>query len=185
MDEKKSLRQKMKTLLKAQKPEERDLSSLQIQEKLLEHEAFQKAGTVCFFVSLPEEVDTRSMIAKALKSGKTVLVPLADLENKELKLYEIREPEKDLAPGALGIPEPRPEKTRRAEAKEVQCVIVPGLAFGSTGERLGRGAGFYDRFLSSLPKGTPKIALAFSFQVLPQIPQETHDQIVDFILTED
>ncbi len=175
----------MRSLLSAQSREERDLRSLRIQEKLFEHEAFRRAGVVCFFVSLPEEVDTRPMIAQALRSGKTVLVPLADLENKELKLYEIREPARDLAPGTLGIPEPRPERTRRAEAEEAHCVIVPGLAFSPTGERLGRGAGFYDRFLTGLPQGTPKIAVAFSFQVLPQIPQETHDHVVDFVLTDD
>ena len=130
------------------------------------------------------EVNTQPMIEEALKMGKKVLVPLADLENKELKLYEIRDMAVDLAPGTLDILEPRREKTRPADAKEADCVIVPGLAFGATGERLGRGAGFYDRFLSKLSAGTPKIALAFSFQVLPQIPQETHDHVVDFVLTE-
>ena len=185
MDEKKSLRREIKFLLSAQSPEERDRKSRRIQEKLFEHAAFRKARVICFFVALPEEVDTRPMIEEALRSGKKVLVPLADLENKELKLYEIRDLGTDTAPGALGILEPRPDKAKPAEAKETECVIVPGVAFSATGERLGRGAGFYDRFLSGLPKGTPKIALAFSFQVLPQIPQETHDHVVDFVLTDD
>ena len=184
MDEKKSLRREIKSLLLAQSLEERDQKSRRIQKKLFEHAAFRKAGVVCFFVALPVEVNTRPMIEESLKLGKKVLVPLADLENKELKLYEIRDLGKDLVPGSLGILEPRPDRARLADAKETDCVIVPGLAFGTTGERLGRGAGFYDRFLSGLPAGTPKIALAFSFQVFPKIPQETHDHIVDFILTE-
>ena len=184
MDAKKSLRREIKSLLSAQTLEERDEKSWRIQKKLFEHAAFQKAGVVCFFVALPEEVNTHPMIQGSLKSGKKVLVPLVDLENKELKLYEIRDLSTDLVPGALGILEPRPDRARRADPKETDCVIVPGLAFSAIGERLGRGAGFYDRFLSGLPAKTPKIALAFSFQVLPQIPQETHDHRVDFILTD-
>ena len=185
MDAKKSLRREIKSLLSAQSLEERDQKSRRIQKKLFEHTAFKKAGVVCFFVALPVEVNTHPMIEASLKMGKKVLVPLADLENKELKLYEIRDLGKDLAPGALGILEPRPSRTRLADTKETELVIVPGLAFSASGERLGHGAGFYDRFLSGLPAKTPKVALAFSFQVLPKIPQETHDHLVDAVLTDD
>ena len=174
----------MHSSLLAQSREARDQKSRLIQKKLFEHAAFRKADVVCFYVALPMEVNTQPMIEETLKMGKKVLVPLADLENKELKLYEIRDLYADLAPGALGIMEPRRDKTRQADAKEADCVIVPGLAFSASGERLGRGAGFYDRFLSGLSAKTPKIALAFSFQVLPQIPQETHDHAVDIVLTE-
>lgn len=174
----------MKSLLSAQNKERRDSKSRLIQKKLFEHQAFCKASVVCFYVAMPVEVDTRPMIQEALKIGKRVLVPLADLENKELKLYEIRDLDTDLEVGALGILEPRKDRARLADAKEVDCVIVPGMAFDSQGHRLGRGGGFYDRFLSKFSAKTPKIALAFSFQVLPQIPQETHDQRVDIVLTE-
>ena len=174
----------MRLLLLAQSREERDQRSRRIQQKLFEHAAFRKAGIVCFYVALPMEVNTHPMIEEALKMGKKVLVPLADLENKELKLYEIRDLAVDLAPGALGILEPLRDKTRQADVKEAECIIVPGLAFSATGARLGRGAGFYDRFLSKLSASTPKIALAFSFQVLPKIPQETHDHVINLVLTD-
>ncbi len=171
-------------MLLTQSRHDRDQKSRQIQKKLFEQEAFCKAMSVCFYVGLPTEVNTHPMIEEALKIGKKVLVPLADMENKELKLYEIRELATDLEAGTLGVLEPRREKTRLADPKEVDCVIVPGLAFDVKGRRLGRGAGFYDRFLSKLSERIPKIALAFSFQVLQQIPQENHDQRVDIVLTE-
>jgi len=172
-------------LLLAQSREDRDRKSRNIQKKLFQQSAFLKSGIVCFYVALPMEVNTHPMIEESLKVGKKVLVPLVDLENKELKLYEIRDLAVDLSPGALGILEPLREKTRLADAKEVDCVIVPGLAFDAEGCRLGRGAGFYDRFLSKFSAKVPKIALAFSFQVLPQIPHEIHDQRVDVVLTEE
>jgi 5-formyltetrahydrofolate cyclo-ligase len=174
----------MKALLLAQSREHREEKSGKIQKKLFEHAAFRKAGVVCFYVALPMEVNTHPMIEEALKMGKKVLVPLADLENKELKLYEIRNLAADLTPGILGILEPLRDKTRLADPKEAECVIVPGLAFSMQGRRLGRGAGFYDRFLSKLSAKIPKIALAFSFQVITQIPQEIHDCRVDTVLTE-
>ena len=180
---KRALREEIKRLLSAQSVEERDSKSRVIQKKLFETPAFQSAGTVCFYVGLPMEVNTRPMIAEALELGKKVLAPLVDLENKELKLKEIHDLEKDLSPGTLGILEPS-EKARTADLDEVECLIVPALAFDREGCRLGRGAGFYDRLLARLPHETMTIGLAFSFQVLPQIPLEYHDRPVDIVLTE-
>ena len=173
----------MKGLLSAQSVEERDRKSRVIQEKLFNTPVFQSAGTVCFYVALPMEVNTHPMIIEALGMGKKVLVPLVDLENKELKLKEIRDFGIDLSPGKLGILEPV-VKTRNADVREARCFIVPGLVFDVKGHRLGRGGGFYDRLLAKLPAKVSAIGLAFSFQVLSQIPHEEHDKAVDILLTE-
>ena len=170
-------------MLSAQSVEERDKKSRAIQKKLFATPAFQRAGTVCFFVSMPMEVNTHPMIEEALRSGKTVLVPLVDLENKELKLKQIRDFRKDLSPGTLGILEPS-SGARDADAGDVECVLVPGLVFDGKGNRLGRGGGFYDRLLAKLPAKTATLGLAFSFQVLPAIPLENHDRPVGQVLTE-
>ena len=183
MKSKKSLRQDIKALLLAQSVGERDQKSRVISKKLLEHPDFRKAGIVCFYVSMPMEVDTHPLIEASLKMGKKVLVPLVDLENKELKLKEIRDLNKDLAPGTLGILEPA-ASTKTVDARDVECILVPGLAFDKRGHRLGRGGGFYDRLLSQMSSRVKKIALTFSFQVLPDIPLEDHDQTVDEVLTE-
>jgi len=70
------------------------------------------------------------------------------------------------------------------EAKELDVVIVPGLAFDSKNNRLGRGKGFYDRFLEKCGPNVRKIGLAFSFQVFPTIPTEGHDVPMDLVLTD-
>ncbi len=181
---KKSLRQEMRTQLRAQSLEDRDAKSLSIQEKLFRLDAYRRARTVCFFVGMDDEVNTVPMIENALSDGKRVLVPLTNLENKELKLFEIRDIRQDLAPGVLGILEPDPSKAKKAEAAEAECVVVPGLAFDQKFGRLGRGAGLYDRFLASLSPSAFKVGLAFSFQVFPDIPQEEHDHPLDAVLTE-
>ena len=173
----------MKALLSAQSMEERDKKSRVIQKKLFQTPVFQNAGTVCFYVSLPMEVNTHPMIEESLRLGKRVLVVLVDLENKELKLKEIRDFRRDLTPGTLGILEPT-AKTRSAELREAECLIVPGLVFDVKGHRLGRGGGFYDRLLAKLPAEVATIGLAFSFQVLPQIPLQDHDKAVQLVLTE-
>ena len=180
---KKALRKEISSLLSAQSAEERDQKSRVIGQKLFKTPVFQRSGTVCFYVSMSMEVNTRPMIEESLKAGKKVLVPLVDLENKELKLKEIRDLKKDLAPGVLGILEPV-AGTRDADVQEVQCVVVPGLGFDAQGNRLGRGGGFYDRFLARLPAKVPTIGLAFSFQVFPQIPLDGHDHAVEVVLTE-
>ena len=180
---KKALRQEIRSLLSAQSAEERDQKSRAIQKKLFETPAFQRASTVCFYVSMPVEVDTHPMIERSLRSGQKVLVPLVDLENKELKLKEIRDLKTDLSPGILGILEPG-AGTRDADLREAQCVVVPGLVFDLQGNRLGRGGGFYDRLLAGLPAKVATIGLAFSFQVLPKIPLEDHDRAVEIVLTE-
>lgn len=181
---KKSLRQEIQSRLKAHGPQERDQKSLLIAKKLFAHDAFRKARTVCFFVGLDSEVHTVPMIEKAIRSGKRVLVPRTNLENKELKLFEIRDVLSDLKPGVLGILEPDPAKAKAALADEVECVAVPGLAFDKKKNRLGRGAGYYDRFLAGLPPSVFKVGLAFSFQVLPDIPFEDHDHQLNEVLTD-
>ena len=183
MQTKKSLREEMKEKLFSLSTEERVAKSLLIREKLFKEVLFKKAACVCFYVSLPTEVDTSVIIDDALVMGKRVVVPLSDLENKEVKLYQIKD-RGDLREGAWRVLEPIPEKTRAVAREEVDCVIVPGIAFDKRNNRLGRGRGFYDRFLQAFGAGTPKIGLAFSFQVVQEVPHESHDIPLDLILTD-
>ena len=180
---KKSLRKQGHSQLLAQTEEKRRLRSLDIQKRLSGLPVFQKAKLVLFFVSLPEEVDTHPMIEEALRSGKRVAVPVADLKTKKLLFFEIRDKKKDLKPGVYGILEPDPYKTKPVSPKKADCVIVPGLVFDLKKHRIGHGAGFYDRFLAEIGD-VPKIGLAYSFQIIEEIPRESHDVALDEIITD-
>lgn len=183
MQVKSNLRQMLRIKLKHQSQPSRRKKSLLIGKKLLSIEAFQKAAAVCFYVSKPLEVDTRGLIRQSLKWGKRVFVPRMDAPKKLLELYEIKG-FRDLKLGSFGVLEPVPAKTRKAKITEVDCVIVPGVAFDRRKNRLGHGLGFYDRFLKKLPRRAKKIGLAFSFQVVGSVPKEAHDVAMDKVLTE-
>ncbi len=145
---------------------------------------FAKARCICIYVSLPIEVDTRPLIDKSLKLGKKILVPLAEPRTKQLKFYEIKNRRKDLKKGAYGILEPIRGKVKPAVIKEAELVIVPGVVFDKRNHRIGRGAGFYDRFLKKVGKKIPKVGLAFSFQVVDRVPTAKHDYRLDKVITD-
>ena len=118
------------------------------------------------------------MIRRALAAGKRVVLP--KVKGKELGLFEIKNFDRDISSGAWGIPEPR--ESAPAGLAEVDVVIVPGAAFDEQGNRLGYGAGFYDKLLSEFKK--PTIALAFEEQIAPKVPADPHDVPVKKIVTE-
>jgi 5-formyltetrahydrofolate cyclo-ligase len=159
-------------------PEERTAKSREIEERLFALPEFTSARIVLFFASFRSEVDTISMIRRALASGKRVILP--KVQGKELSLYEICDFDDDVAPGAWGIPEPKGAKL--AKLDEIDLMIMPGAAFDERGNRVGYGAGFYDRLLPAFRKMT--IALAFEAQIVPDVPADSHDVPVDAIVTE-
>lgn len=157
--------------------------SAAIARKLFQVKAFRAARRVAFFVSLPEEVDTRRMIDRALRSGQRVAVPKTDLKKSRISFFEITS-RKELHKGVLGIPEPAGEAKRRMSPKTIDCVVVPGLAFDKKFNRLGRGGGFYDRFLKKVAKKTFKVGIGFSFQLVGKVPASVHDTRLDLVITD-
>lgn len=90
----------------------------------------------------------------------------------------------ELVEGPKGIREPGPGQAAVA-IEELEVVVVPGLGFTRSGDRLGRGAGFYDRFLARLSPGTVTVGLAISAQMRDDLPTEPTDRRVDWLVTED
>lgn len=168
--------------LKNQKEEELKRKSLAIKEKLFRLKAFKQAKTIMFYLALKSEVSTRSMIEGAITLGKKVTVPTCDIKAKKLIPCLVTGlAANDFKKGAYCIDEPCCKEPVPKEA--IDLFIVPGLAFDVKGNRLGRGMGYYDRFLSSLPDDAPKIGLAFKFQVLKRLPHHLpHDIRVDKVL---
>ena len=177
------LRSQMREQLLDQKREVRSERSWKIAEKVLHLPQFQKANVVHFYVSLPSEVDTEMLIDRALGLGKRIILPCSDFQNKILHWYEIKSRAHDLKRASSGIFEPNKELARKFN-ENVECVFVPGIVFDKNNNRVGRGAGFYDRFLSKLRPDARKVGLAFSFQVVPEIPVNSHDIKMDEVITD-
>lgn len=179
---KKELRKLMVTKLKNQKEEYRKKRSLKIQEKLFKLKVFKQAKTIMFYCALSVEVQTRLMIEEAVTLGKKVVVPATDIKARKIipcVVTGLRAD--DFRKGAYCIDEPCCKKEVKPSA--IDLCIVPGLAFDVQGNRLGRGMGYYDRFLSLLPESIPKIGLAYTFQVLERLPQtQPHDVRVNKVL---
>jgi 5-formyltetrahydrofolate cyclo-ligase len=159
-------------------PEQRRAKSAEIEAKLFILPEYRAASIVLFYASFQSEVETHHMIRRALAEGKRVVLPR--VKGKELELFEIKSFDKDVLPGAWGIPEP--EGGVRVDLKEIGLIVVPGAAFDEQGNRIGYGAGFYDKLLP-LYRGTT-VALAFELQIAPEVPADRHDIPMQKIVTE-
>lgn len=179
---KSNLRERILNKLKTQKEDERHRKSLAIKRRLFASPEFRRANVIMFYVSKDGEVETRPMIETALVRGKTVLVPAIKVRKSKMVVSEITDPNKDLVKGPYGIHQPKAHK-KIYHPRSVDLAIVPGLAFDGKGNRLGRGKGYYDKFLAGLRRDTPKIGLAFKFQVVRRLPALSHDQPVTKVLT--
>jgi 5-formyltetrahydrofolate cyclo-ligase len=178
------LRKRVLSLRRLQSPQVIARKSDEIRRKLLGMREFSEAGTILFYLALADEVQTRKMIEYSLKLGKIVAVPLIDSQNKQILISELKDPEKELESGTLGILQPKKNFYRPLKVEQLDLVIVPGVAFDKRGNRLGFGKGFYDRFLRKAPDRTKSIALAFELQLVDDIQPQSHDVAVNYIITE-
>lgn len=180
MADKRRLRKQVLQRLRTQKEGERRRKSEAIWRKLQRLGVFRRAKTVLCYVSLPYEVQTRPLIMHMLEAGKQVVVPR--VERGRLALSELRDPERDLAPGAFGVLEPTARALRPVPVEAVDVALVPGLAFDRQGNRLGHGQGYFDRLLARLPKTTPTVGVCFDFQLVDRLPTDPHDQAVGTVV---
>ncbi|MDD4908388.1 MAG: 5-formyltetrahydrofolate cyclo-ligase [Candidatus Omnitrophica bacterium] len=176
---KREIRSKILLRLKRQKEETRNTKSQNIEQKLFRSKVFKKAKIVMLYVSFDGEVNTEGMIKKAQKLGKIIALPVCNARTCMIAPC-ILESSMTLSKGLYGILEPRVKKS--VALNKIDLVVVPGVAFDKKGNRLGRGKGYYDRFLRLLPPDIPRIGLAYDFQILPSIPVSCIDQPVNRVI---
>jgi len=152
-----------------------------IKKKLFSLPAFKKVKIVMFYASKDEEAKTDEMIDEALGAGKRVALPRCT-SLKTIIPKEITDRKKDLEKGAFGICEPK-ECKKDISTEEIDVIVVPGVAFDKKGARLGRGKGYYDRFLKNLSPDKVTIGLAFDFQIVENLPKDSHDIPVSQVIT--
>ena len=145
-------------------------------DKICRLEEVQKASTIALFVSLADEPQSEKTIAELSKT-KRVVVPR--IEGDEMEFYDIAE---GLKKGAFNIMEPI--ATTPIEPNEIDLMIVPGVAFTRRGERLGRGKGFYDKYLSRKGFSAHTIGVCYPCQIVDSLPTEPHDKVMDEVIWE-
>ena len=171
---KSELRQQMREYKRQFTRQQLDELSLAVIQRLRPRLA--EAHVILAFYSLSDEVNTHQLLDDLVARGKTILLPkVLDDESMELRRYTGSQ---DLVEGAFHIMEPVGE--RFVDYASIDVALVPGLAFDAQGHRLGRGKGYYDRFLQTLPVRT--IGVCFDFQKVGEVPVETYDMPVDEVV---
>ncbi len=174
--DKKVIRELTLRKIREQREELKHKKSLEIKNKLFSQRLFLQADTVMFYIAKDDEVDTKDMIKDVLKMGKKVVVPVTLVNEKKIIPSRLENFDKELRKGPYGIYQPKKQFIRKVLLKTIDLIIVPGVAFDRQGNRLGRGGGYFDRFLSKLKKyDIPMFGLAFKCQVLNKLPVLSHD----------
>jgi 5-formyltetrahydrofolate cyclo-ligase len=175
---KNGLRQMIRARLEKISPAVRAVESIDLCERLKTQ--MPGARTILFFAPLPDELDIWPVLELSIALGTTCALPFFDAEEKKYSAREIKKPAADIVIGKFGVREPA-ASCAEISLDKFDLILVPGMAFDLSGNRLGRGRGFYDRLLERA--SGIKCGVGYDFQLMEKIPVEPHDAKVNFILT--
>ncbi|RFC33281.1 MAG: 5-formyltetrahydrofolate cyclo-ligase [Candidatus Nitrotoga sp. SPKER] len=187
---KQAIRQRIITDRERLTAAERTCLSNAISERITNLSTYRTANTVLAYMSFGAEFSTDQWAQQALRDDKCLLLPKVNRATKKLDIYRVTNLQHDLAPGQWGIREPLAERCAKMDAlQEVDFILLPGVAFGRNGARLGYGGGFYDKLLARIKAENEScrpalIAGAFAIQLVEDIPQEATDHKVEWVVTE-
>lgn len=178
--DKKELRKQIKEKINKMTAAQKELQSLRICEKIVATPEWESVENLLLYAALPDEVDLGVLFVSALSSGKTIWLPVVDGEILRIRKYE--EGKLSVSEG-FHIVEPTEESTelQPCDFGKIDLAIVPGRAFTMEGDRMGRGKGYYDRFLSQASCKT--FGVGFDCQIVETIPVEQWDKKMDRIIT--
>ena len=180
-DTKTKLYNRMRAALKELSPDDIVAASRQIQKRVLTMEEFRVSLRVGLYSSMWNEVHTEMLFIEGDRRRKEVYYPAVDEAESCVAFHRVGEL-KELRPGYAGILEPTSAASKLRDLQTLDVLIVPGLAFDLHGGRLGFGRGYYDRCLVGF-RGK-RIALAYDFQIVQELPLGVRGQKVDWIVTE-
>jgi len=163
---------------------QRQVYSLEAQQRLLDHPLFAAAQVVALYSPIRCEVDTGLLLKTALDANKRVVYPRVDRDGSsgaDMHFVGICS-ERDFEVGAFGVLEPNGERV--VGVSMIDLIVVPGVAFDRSGYRLGYGKGFYDRAVLSRSRGCSLVGLGYAFQVEDVLPHDVHDLMLDWLITD-
>lgn len=184
---KKKLRSEIRQKLSELDPTVAHAKSMAACLKLIAQPEFSKARTVMIYLPIPGEVDIAPIALRGWQEQKLIAAPKISWDQRHMIPLEIRSLESGLVntqrPGIAGLREP--DSGEPVSVERLDLVIVPALAFDRRGNRLGRGAGFYDRFLASPRFRGVAVGLAFREQVLDDLPVQPNDVPMHMLVTDE
>ncbi|NLY88603.1 MAG: 5-formyltetrahydrofolate cyclo-ligase [Firmicutes bacterium] len=183
-EEKRRVRREYRLRLAGFDHEEVAQKSALITARALALPQLQAAKTVGAYASIGNEVATENLLASLLSAGKNLVLPVVKGDGI-MEFRAVTDLDR-LTPGVFGIPEPRAGELCLPE--KIDLLFIPGLAFDRRGGRLGRGKGYFDRYLARAAALRPdliKVALAFSGQLAAAVPRDDWDLPMDLVITEE
>ncbi len=179
--EKAAMRKRVSALRDTLRIETRLDETARCHQRVLDSREYQSASQLLFTLPFGSEIDTRPLIVDALARGMRVALPRVDPSSKDLLLFSI-DAESVFERSAWGIDEPLPTASPVAVA-DLDFVLVPGLAFDASGNRLGYGRGYFDRLLGMLSPAATRLAMAFTCQLVTAVPTSSTDEKVHSLVT--
>jgi len=165
--------------------------STSITERILQMPEYQAARVVLGYMNFGTEFESEIWVRQALLDGKKVWLPKVNRSTNELDIYSVTDLQNDLVTGIWNIREPVPDRCIKVESlAALDFILMPGVAFGRDGARLGYGGGFYDKLVACISRECRvapfpvRVAGAYSVQLVEDIPQELTDRKVQWLVTE-
>lgn len=183
MTSKTLLRAEVKAALGRMTPHEREDAALRIQERVLGLPELEEARTVLLYASLPGEVPTDGIGDDLRRRGIRVTYPRCLPASREMTLHAVASAGELLVEGPYGIREPSPEHDLIGIG-EIDIAFMPGLAWDREGQRLGRGAGYYDRLLADPRWKGVRCGVFFGIQEVRLVPADPWDIPMNLVVTE-
>jgi 5-formyltetrahydrofolate cyclo-ligase len=177
---KRELRVRTKALRDGLDPEDRVRDASRIVKRVLELPQVKAAGTVTVYLDFGSEIPTSELIAVLDAEGKRVAVPR--VRGGEITMIRYR-PGDPVAESSYGMMEPAGNEEIPPE--EIDVLVTPAVAFDRSGRRLGYGGGFYDRYVRRTRPDALRVGVAYSAQLVEEVPNGSIDEPVDLVVTED
>lgn len=164
--------------------EEKSLLSSKIQSHLITAPWIKKAQVISCYLSFNDEVETHMLLQTFLNDGKKVCIPYTEKGNPDMEMMILND-FLDLKRGHYGILSLAKNDSKVVDPRSIDVCLVPGAVFDLSGNRIGYGAGYYDRYLQKLKPEAITCGLAYSLQITKKIPSDPHDISLKKIITED
>ncbi|MCB2293721.1 5-formyltetrahydrofolate cyclo-ligase [Clostridium algoriphilum] len=179
-----TLRKNMLQQRKSMNVQDVNTFSAQIISIIMKLPQFENSRNIMLYLSFNKEVDTYPLATWCLTHGKNVIAPYCIQTTKQIIPYKINNITSDLTKSTFGVMEPKHNLLEKINIEDIDLIIVPGVVFDKACNRIGFGAGYYDRFLSKKLKSTPTIGIAYDYQIIDKVPTDEYDIPLDFIITE-
>ena len=176
MNTKVDIRREVRARIKQMSPEQMQSAAERIFSLIEQLDTFSQSECIALFAAMKDEVPTDIALARWRQLGKRIVVPR--VEGEIMRFYDY-DPAR-MTTGAFGIEEPIGDV--ECSPADIDLIIVPARAFTTSGIRLGRGGGFYDKYMSLPSFRAAKVGIAFECQIFNTLPHDSHDILVDKVI---